>query len=68
MNGSTLTAGSNTTVRSQIEVLLAGLFIVDTNSAQTPAGSKTVTVTSASQQFHGIMASFSPFVPVSSQA
>lgn len=68
MNWSTLTAGANTFVRSQIEVALAGLFMVDTNSAQTPAGSKSVNVTSASQQFHWIMISLSPsgvitFVP-----
>lgn len=59
-NWSTVTAGANTFIRSSIEVLLAWLFLADTNSAQTPAGSKTLNVTSSSQEFTGIMASFSP--------
>lgn len=61
-NGSAITAGANTFVRSNIEVLLAWLYVIDSNSAQTPAGSKSMNVTSASQEFTGIMASFSPFV------
>lgn len=61
-NGSTVTAGANTFIRSSIEVLLAWLFLADTNALQTPAWSKTLNVTSASQEFTGIMASFSPSV------
>lgn len=60
-NGSGLSAGSNTIVRAGIEVLLAGLFLADTNSPKTPAGTDTMNIISASQEFTGIMASFSPF-------
>jgi hypothetical protein len=43
-------------------VLLAGLFLADTNSPKTPAGTDTMNITSSSQEYTGIMASFSPFV------
>lgn len=61
-NANAITAGANTTIRSPIEALLAWLFVLDSNSAQTPAGSKSMNVTSASQEFTGIMASFSPSI------
>lgn len=60
--GSAITAGANTFIRSNIELVLAGLFIIDTNSPKTPAGTDTMNVTSGSQEFTGIMASFSPLV------
>lgn len=59
-SGSTLTAGSNTIIRNQPEVAFTGAFIIDTNSAKTPAGTDTLNVTSSSQTFAGCMASFSP--------
>lgn len=54
-SGNTVTAGSNTTVRVTIETLFTGLFMADTNSAQTPTGSKSMTVTSSPQEFNGTM-------------
>lgn len=61
-SGLTLTAGTNTVVRQQPEVVLTGTFVCDTGSAQTPAGTDTIAVTSSSQGFTTIMASFKPFV------
>lgn len=54
-NGSTITAGSNTFVRANVEILFTGLYVIDSNSAQTPTGSKSMNVTSASQEFNGTM-------------
>ena len=62
--GNAVTAWSNTFVRAPVEILLAGMFLADTNGLQTPAGSKSLNVTSSSQEFTGIMASFSPFVTI----
>lgn len=59
-SGLTLTAGSNTTIRFNAEVVFTGSFLVDTNSAKTPAGTDTLAVTSSSQSFFGVMASFAP--------
>ena len=60
-SGATVTAGANTFVRVSIETLFTGLFIADSNSAQTPVGSKSLNVTSASQEFNGIMFALKPF-------
>lgn len=60
MSGATLTAGTHTTIRHQPEVTAFGTALCDSGSAFTPAGSSTLTVTSASQTFCSIMASFSP--------
>ena len=60
-SGSALTAWTNTTISNAIEVVLWGLFIAYSTTAKTPAGTDTITVTSSSQEFIGIMASFSPF-------
>ncbi len=60
MSWLTITAGANTTIRNVMELSLAWSFILDSNSAQTPAGSKSMNVTSSSQQFTWVMASFSP--------
>jgi hypothetical protein len=59
-----ITAGSNTTVRAQPESFFTGGFMIDTNSAKTPAGTDTMNVTSSAQNYAGAMASFSPSVPV----
>ncbi len=60
-SGATLTAGSNTIVRKQQQAgYFSGMAYCDTNADQTPAGSKTMTVTSTSQGFCSIMASFAP--------
>ncbi len=60
-SGLTLTAGANTHILRQPHDALGGGGTWDTNSAQTPAGSKTMTVTSGSQLFGGaIVASFKP--------
>ena len=60
-SGAALTAGSNTTIVQQAgwggAHSVAGAAA---HSDQTPAGSKTLTVTSSSQIFNSIMASFSP--------
>lgn len=56
------TTGANTTVRQQ-ELVAYGVGIADTNSAQTPAGSKTLNLTKAGARWLGIMASFSPSLP-----
>lgn len=58
--GLTLTAGANTIIRNQPEVAFCGAFLIDTNSAKTPAGTDTLNVTSSSQTFSGCMSSFSP--------
>lgn len=63
MSGLAITAWSNTTIRSAMELSLAWSFIIDSNSAQTPAGSKSMNVTSSSQQFTWVMASFAPVSP-----
>lgn len=55
----TTTAGSNTYKRV-VNSAGNGEQILDTNSAQTPTGSKTMTVTSNSQEFFGIMVGFAP--------
>ena len=60
MSGATLTAGSNTVVRHQPEVTAFGAAFCDSGTAFTPAGSQTLTVTSSSQTFCSIMASFAP--------
>lgn len=62
-SGLALTAGANTVVRKQPEISLTGTFIADTGSAQSPAGTDTIAVTSSSQSFTTIMASFKPLVP-----
>ena len=61
-NGFALTAGANTTMRSQPETTyFGGSALWDTGGAQTPAGSKTVTVTCTSQFFGGeIIVSIAP--------
>lgn len=59
-NWSTLTAWSNTFIRVTIEVVFTWLFIADSNSAQTPTGSKSLNVTSASQEFNGTMFELNP--------
>lgn len=61
-SGLTLTAGANTAVRSQPEqIFFGGAAFWDSNSAQTPPGSKTVTVTCSNQFFGGaVIASFKP--------
>lgn len=53
-NGSTITAGSNTFVRANVETLFTGLYVIDSNSAQA-IGSRSMNVTSASQEFNGTM-------------
>lgn len=59
-SGLAITAGANTVVRTQPEVSLTGTFLADTGSAQTPAGTDTIAVTSSSQSFTTIMAAFKP--------
>lgn len=61
-SGNAITAGANTFIRANIELLYTGLFIADSNSDQTPAGSKSMNVTSASQEFNGTMFSLAPSV------
>jgi hypothetical protein len=60
--GSAITADAGTTVRSQPENTgLGGGALVDSGAAVTPAGSKTLGVTSANQYIGGVViASFSP--------
>jgi hypothetical protein len=55
------TAGANTTIRNTTSQFVA----VDSNSAQTPAGSKSMTCTGSSGVYSALMASFAPFVPQS---
>lgn len=55
-----LTAWADTTICNPIEVLLWGLFVARSTTAKTPAWVDTLTVTSTSQLFAWIMASFSP--------
>lgn len=57
--GATLTAGTNTTV-SQPEVAAMGMFMTRSTNPITPAGSATLAMTSASQQFFSVVASFKP--------
>ncbi len=57
-----ITAWANTFIRANIEVLFTGLFIADSNSSQTPAGSKSMNITSASQEYNGTMFSLAPSV------
>lgn len=57
----TITAGTNTTLRSTNASGVLASF--DTNSAQTPAGSKSVQTNSGTNGFNGhVIASFSPSV------
>ena len=66
MSGAALTAGTHTTVRHQPEVTAFGAAFCDSGDLFTPAGSSTLTVTSSSQLFCSIMASFSPAGPTTS--
>lgn len=59
-SGNAVTAWANTTIRVTIEVLFTGLFIADSNSAQTPTWSKSLNVTSTSQEFNGTMFELKP--------
>lgn len=52
-SGNTVSAGANTFIRVSIELVFTWLFIADSNSAQTPTGSKSLNVTSSSQEFNG---------------
>jgi len=63
--GNAITAGANTTVRTQPEVVAFGAgAIIDSGAAITPPASTTLAVTCTSQFFGGqIIASFSPVVP-----
>lgn len=64
--GSTQTAGTNTTLRGSP---VAGILcMIDSNSAQTPAGSKSMNVTQASNFAGMVMASISPFTTQTSGA
>ena len=68
-NGFALTAGANTTVRNQPELVqFGGGGLWDSGAVITPAGSSTLNVTCTSQFFGGaIMASFKP-VPTGNSA
>lgn len=57
-----LTAWTNTTITNAIELLLWWLFIAKTTAVKTPAWTDTITITSSSQNFAWIIASFSPAV------
>lgn len=59
-SGATLTGGSNTTIGSQPEVTAYGTAFAYSTSGKTPPGTFTLNVTSASQNFSGVMASFKP--------
>ncbi len=61
-SGNTLTAWSNTFIRINVELLFTWLFIADSNSAQTPTGSKSLNVTSSSQEFNSNMFELKPAV------
>lgn len=57
--GATMSAGANTTLRGQP---VAGILsMMDSNAAQTPAGSHSLTVTQAANFAGSIVASISPF-------
>lgn len=56
----TETAGANTVIRYQDKTVI-GSYLADTGTAQTPAGTVTMNITSASQTFESIMACFKPF-------
>ena len=59
-SGESHTAGANTDIRED-DQLYYGVFIADTNSAQTPGGvSHSMNVTGAPTNWLGIMASFAP--------
>lgn len=53
------TAGANTVLRYQDKTVV-GSFLADTGAAKTPPGTDTMTITSTSQTFESIMASFKP--------
>ena len=55
-----ITAGSNTFIRVNIELLFTWLFIADSNAAQTPTGSYTLNISSAAQEFNGNMFELKP--------
>ena len=55
-----LTAWANTTITNAIELLLWWLFIARTTTTKTPAWVDTITITSLSQNYAWIMASFAP--------
>lgn len=55
-----ITAGSNTYIRVNIELLFTWLFIADSNAAQTPTGSYTLNISSAAQEFNGNMFELKP--------
>lgn len=57
--GAAIAAGANTVVRQQ-DLVQYGAAICDTNSAQTPAGSKSMNCTDSNGNWYGIMASFAP--------
>lgn len=59
--GLTITGGANTTV-TQPEVVAMGNYMIRSTAAHTPAGTSTLNVTSASQDFFSVIASFSPLV------
>lgn len=59
INKSTLTAGTNTQIISNVGGNL-GSFFIHTNTFLTPPGIDTMNVTSSSQNFYGAMASFAP--------
>ncbi len=61
-NASTLSNGTGTVVRQQDTVNGYG-FLCDSNTLIHPAGSTSLTVTSASQTFLSVMASFAPYLP-----
>ena len=63
--GATLTGGTNTTV-TQPEVVAFGDFMMFSAGVIHPAGTGTLNCTSASQQFFGVIASFSPVTFTSS--
>ena len=57
--GATLTGGTNTTV-TQPEVAALGNYMIRSTAQHTPAGTATLNVTSASQDFFSVIASFAP--------
>lgn len=59
-----LAAGANTTFRGGWDP--GGYTSADTNSAQTPAGSKSLNFTNSAANWGGCIISFAPFVAVSS--
>lgn len=59
-SGSALTAGANTTIVNQPEVLFTGAFLLRSTADKTPAGTFTLAATSASQTFGACMATIKP--------